>query len=708
MTRSRFLSFIFAGTFFLLTCSCVESFKQEEVLESTAPAYTIIVNAKRLNSTKCIKQLEELHEAILQRRSWSMKVLDSSGLPKSGFLYGNNFWLGKRSQCADLSVRRPLPIRKKMILNETLYRPPIHEYPPFEFRYFLATARHNSTMQYHMHLKTEDVIMLGLCLPASCTKEEIGGVLEEIFKNRTLLVNDLYKIDFNLLSVNDYQEDSRWLLTGGPIVVGLFVLVTILLMVAGTCYDVLKKKRKKLQKLQNCNNNNMTIQMTTKETPDEPEDEPVVLEPESVFGRIIKCFSLNTNIPMILNTKKCSTTVPAIHGIRFLGMLWIIMIHSVFYMTDTADNRVWFARESENFATQVITNATLSVDTFFLISGFLFTYLYFANKNNKKLHLLSYGTMFKIYLLYIAKRFIRLTPAYMIIIGLTQINYNWYEKSSTFYMSERPQDTCGQYWWRNLLYIQNFFPRSEMCMSWSWYLANDMQFFIICATIIMLTSSHIKVMIGTLITMMIGSMVISGYVSYIYGYVPTLDEQYNLLEQLYDPPWIRIGPYIVGVLTAFINYKLNNKLPLKKRTLVILWILFSSCNVVTLFGLFDKNMSVLASAFYTATSRTLWAIGIAWVIIACNTKHGGIVNKILSFNGWVPFSRMTYCAYLLNPPIISSVYLYNESAVHGDILTVAVLFLGNFLITFFVAFLFTLMFETPYMLLMKEFLQIPK
>lgn len=44
----------------------------------------------------------------------------------------------------------------------------------------------------------------------------------------------------------------------------------------------------------------------------------------------------------------------------------------------------------------------------------------------------------------------------------------------------------------------------------------------------------------------------------------------------------------------------------------------------------------------------------------------GIANKILSFKGWVPLSRLTYCAYLLNPLIINSIYLSSENSAHVD------------------------------------------
>lgn len=40
---------------------------------------------------------------------------------------------------------------------------------------------------------------------------------------------------------------------------------------------------------------------------------------------------------------------------------------------------------------------------------------------------------------------------------------------------------CRSAWWTNLLYINNFVPKvyTDQCVPWAWYLANDMQFFVI-------------------------------------------------------------------------------------------------------------------------------------------------------------------------------------------------------------------------------------
>lgn len=120
-------------------------------------------------------------------------------------------------------------------------------------------------------------------------------------------------------------------------------------------------------------------------------------------------------------------------------------------------------------------------------------------------------------LLFLSEIFFRLTPAFMMMVGILQLNSAWYSKTSQFYMDEKPHETCEKYWWRNLLYINNLYDRKELvrvslkinlkknsiqkykkkknfsyvflqCMSWSWYLANDMQFFTIAVALLILST----------------------------------------------------------------------------------------------------------------------------------------------------------------------------------------------------------------------------
>ncbi|XP_043488780.1 nose resistant to fluoxetine protein 6-like isoform X2 [Polistes fuscatus] len=321
-------------------------------------------------------------------------------------------------------------------------------------------------------------------------------------------------------------------------------------------------------------------------------------------------------------------------------------------------------------------------------------------KNIRTTH--NFLNVTKLYFLALMKRFIRLSPTFMILIGFVQINETWYSKTSLFYITERSHENCQKYWWRNILYIHNLFSVQDMCMLWSWYLANDMQFFLTINFLLFLSLMYFKVAVILFFLLFISSIILSGYLSYIYNYIPTFDKQFNIFEPLYFRPWIRIGPYLVGVIAAYIVLKLNNKLLWKKKTIILFWILGSLCNLSVLFGLYQNRLSVLAAAFYVALGRNVWAIGIAWILIACCTNNGGIVNRILSWNVWIPLSRLTYAVFLIHPLVISSVNFLSETSIHFDALAIVISGLGYVVASYVCSYVISLMFEMPYISLMKE------
>ncbi|GAB1867341.1 Nose resistant-to-fluoxetine protein N-terminal domain-containing protein [Camponotus japonicus] len=119
------------------------------------PAYIVASRTDLVNSITCEKELQNFKDAVDHRILWSLKMLDSSGGYKPGFLYGNNYWLGSHSQCLDTMNTAPLQIAERHILNNTIYRNPQEEFPPFKVNYFVAHFKHNSTLQYHINMPNE-------------------------------------------------------------------------------------------------------------------------------------------------------------------------------------------------------------------------------------------------------------------------------------------------------------------------------------------------------------------------------------------------------------------------------------------------------------------------------------------------------------------------------------------------------------------------
>lgn len=113
----------------------------------------------------------------------------------------------------------------------------------------------------------------------------------------------------------------------------------------------------------------------------------------------------------------------------------------------------------------------------------------------------------------------------------------------------------SSYWWRNLLFIQNLFLHKELCMNWSWTLANEMQFFVICTFIYV---AYCKSKIFGKLFFCVTVIVIASTSNYLLiknNFMPTFDIMFTTLDDLYISPFSRAPPYLVGVGMAYFVVK---------------------------------------------------------------------------------------------------------------------------------------------------------
>lgn len=103
---------------------------------------------------------------------------------------------------------------------------------------------------------------------------------------------------------------------------------------------------------------------------------------------------------------------------------------------------------------------------------------------------------------------------------------------------------------------------------------------------------------------------------------------------------------------------------------LVIWLLAIAVGLAVVYGLTDyvagNQLSVGLRAFYGAASRPAWSLCICWVMFACLTGRGGIINEFLSWRGWLPLSRLSYCTYLLHYTIIEVVFASDELPLHWD------------------------------------------
>lgn len=86
-------------------------------------------------------------------------------------------------------------------------------------------------------------------------------------------------------------------------------------------------------------------------------------------------FSLYTNTKKWLTTRSSGDDLGCLHGIRTISTTWVILAHTWYMVTFIPVwNMVDLKKVHENWAILTVLNSTISVDTFFVLSGLLVAY----------------------------------------------------------------------------------------------------------------------------------------------------------------------------------------------------------------------------------------------------------------------------------------------------------------------------------------------
>ncbi|KAG1681479.1 Nose resistant to fluoxetine protein 6 [Nymphon striatum] len=631
---------------------------------------------------------------------WAKKILDAWAKPPAGVLEGTMIWPGSYSECKELDV-------SYKIGNVS---------GNFKGQFDIAIIKYT---KYEVHY--------GYCLPDSCDPSVFKTVFYKIQAYLPipalgkLILYELIK-NAKTSEVTD-KLDWHWRGIVGLVIVSIFGCVIVL----ATLYDIykrnVKKEMSKLYANEELGNTNGAFEKTETENSDsssqlhlnavtyssktEKTDMFVYIFIYSCLGlaaKILLCFSAYTNGEKLLNTGTNEKSIGCIHGIRFISMSWVILGHTYYFGLALTANPLSLVKLEDSFTFQaIITGGPFSVDTFFLLSGALVAYLFFN-------HHAVVGSIKNIgWIKFYVHRIWRLTPAYMLILGIYICLFP-YLASGPFWRSDGMEvDYCKDTWWTNLLYINNFVHSSKMCMGWTWYLANDMQFYVISPLILIPLALYKFAGLAVILVFLVVSWAVSAYVLNVDHIINSntggIDIAGSFMPDFYIKPYTRIGPYLVGLLLGYILHKTKFDLSIKKRYVSLGWILAAALNLSVVYGLYHTHPNGDTIKTYYVLSRTAWAIGVSWVIFACVHGYGGFVNTFLSWKALIPLSRLTYCAYLIHPVVMYFFYYTRHTLIQPIEYVYVPYFLCHMCIAYGIAFILSISFESPMMNLEKVFLQ---
>lgn len=99
---------------------------------------------------------------------------------------------------------------------------------------------------------------------------------------------------------------------------------------------------------------------------------------------------------------------------------------------------------------------------------------------------------------------------------------------------------------------------------------------------------------------MVASWVITFVIAMKYEYTIRVEEPFALFDQLYDKPWMRIGPYFIGMIAGYFMFRVKCKVTLPMVVVILGWVLSLGCLASLVYGVGRQGLVVPTSAFYVS------------------------------------------------------------------------------------------------------------
>ncbi|CAH0558846.1 unnamed protein product [Brassicogethes aeneus] len=627
----------------------------------------------QIENEKCVYDTVAALEGMAKHERWTLEMFDASPKFPVGILTGNHYQLGNFDEC--MRVKQPLPEDANYSIKGQYCLTDIY----FNHRSVQNSLSINNLKTKNRYSFNNSVIHWGICIPDSCNEEDAKIFVQEIFKST---VDNVETVEVTI-GKNKCQVEKSFPLNQLEIIYGSIIGFFIMFIFFATFFHCWTLRRRQNYVAYNVES---------------------VREKNSTLKSMVLCFSMIRTVKQFLHTSPNDLNLECIYGIKFLSMMFIIAGHTLIFIAGgPVDNIAYVNEQAYKVKNGVFFNSALLVDTFLIISGFLMCRLLLIELDKRK------GKL-NILVLYIA-RYIRLTPAYIVIIGfystfLIRIGSGPLWKSKIGLEQER----CLKSWWINILYVNNYFNTEYLCMFQSWYLAVDYHLFIVAPFIIVTLWKWKNIGKTLLAALMVPSIAVPFWLTYKNEMDPTLLAFPPEIEDLstnhyfatsYIKTHMRTNSYLIGLLFGYIIHRLQTsgtKIPT-----YIVWIGSIIATVTALLAMFsivvflhpDHEKNVLENAIYSPLHRVAWCLSIGWLLIICVTDNAEIVSNFLSWKFFIPLSRLTYCAYLVNGLVVITHAGSLRQNSYMNFYELLVIILAHLLITFFLAFVVCIFFESP-------------
>ncbi|KAG8316539.1 hypothetical protein J6590_048709 [Homalodisca vitripennis] len=462
----------------------------------------------------------------------------------------------------------------------------------------------SGSQQFPSHVKFDQpghrlpkfsLVHWGVCVPSVCSPRDVQEALSHVLGLRSEVTTtvgvdpDLCHHDADPPTVPSLATISAW---GFFIAVGLLCLLGTITELRKTC-----NKEKKYAG-------------------------------PSMFQQVVDAFCVRRNVRRLLDTTGAQGEVSALNGVRALNAMALLLSHKQMALLFLPFvNRTQLAQLIGRSWSMVGRAASLYTDSFILLSGLLtaLSLLRELSRSNR-INLVDF----------VLNRLIRLTPSLAaLVVFCTFVLPGLGSGPLWGLLVSKYATLCQQHWWRNLLFIHNYYPFDQMCLTHSHQVAIDMQLYLTAPLLVFplwwRPRLGLPLLLGVAVwsSLLRYSVVLSEQLSTIVYFGIPLSQLFRTAQKTYILPSHRATVYCLGVVLGYIIH-CQHSVPLSRVTAAAGWVVGVACGLLAIFAPYHMSWpgyvyNVQEAALYNMLAPVSWSIFVGWVIFS---SHYGCAGKI--------------------------------------------------------------------------------
>ncbi|XP_076389928.1 nose resistant to fluoxetine protein 6 isoform X2 [Megachile rotundata] len=567
-------------------------------------------------SQECKRDAGIFYRELAKFTLWALKMYDATAKMPSGLLSGNLNQFGDFDECIGIQGSEGIQGQYcltylQLSIDET--RSDLKNLDRLLHSHY--AFRSNITDPGH-RVPRFNIVNWGVCTPASCSSKDVETSVRDIVTRYTSQTGLKVTVKVN----EEMCQVKKESIPKDTMYVSLLFMAMFVLTIIAAYYD----------------------------------------HYEIPTNELLLCFSLKRNYKKLVSLERSQNDIPTLHGVRAINAAMLLLAHkSMALFFNPYVNRTNMSEYLGKPWTVIGRAASLYTDPFIMLSGLLTSYSFIGKL--KKTGNLDIKNEY-------LSRLIRLVPSLAaLMLFCTYIMPHIGSGPQWNLVVNEHANICKRTWWKNFLFIHNYFGFESMCLTHTHHLGIDTQLFMLSPVMVLLLHKSPKIGAIILTICALFSTALRYFVTYykqLSNYIffgTSIKQLFETANYSYTLPSHRLTVYILGISVGYLLRYLPRDYKMNKTSVQIGWIVCTIMFCLAFFGpahmgSISYKYNAVDAAMYNAFAPIGWCAIFAWVIIMHYTGNtNGWLSRFLSWKGFLITTRISYAIYLTQFPI----YFYN-------------------------------------------------